>query len=246
MILLGLKTMLLIFFGINTFCKNMELLILFSLAIFMCFFFNSIFRFNKTVFILLASILVFLFVSFFIVLLGFEFLGLVFAMVYIGGIVVMFLFLILIVDVRVENTQKTVFNNNDFFFTFVLSFLFTIFFSLFFYLSYCPLLANNTSFYLFFNKAEICRSDVSFINFYKFNFEIDFDTSLLLKEEFKFRQFYNDDFVLNSVLNSFSFNEIDILGVTLFEQHGLLLCLIGLFLLIATIVAVILCLNIFN
>lgn len=158
----------------------------------------------------------------------------------------MFLFLILIVDVRVENTQKTVFNNNDFFFTFLFSIIFTFFFSLFFYLSYCPLLANDTSFYLFFNKAEICRSDLSFINFYKFNFQIDFDNTLLLKEEFKVRQFYSDDFVLDSILNGFSFDEINILGVTLFEQHGLLLCLIGLFLLVATVVAVILCLNIFN
>ena len=116
----------------------MEILMILFLSTFMCFFINSVFRFNRTVFILLSSVLVFLFVSFFIIFLGFEFLGLVFATVYVGGIVVMFLFLILIVDVRVENTQKLVFKSKDFFFTLIFSIFFTLFFSIFFIYSYCP------------------------------------------------------------------------------------------------------------
>ncbi len=116
----------------------MEILIILFLSTIMCFLINSLFRFNRTVFILLSSVLVFLFVSFFIVFLGFEFLGLIFATVYVGGIVVMFLFLILIVDVRVENTQKLIFKNKDFFFTLFFSIVFTLFFSVFFMYNYCP------------------------------------------------------------------------------------------------------------
>src|SRR5579862_7429586 len=39
---------------------------------------------------------------------GFEFLALSFSMIYIGGIAVMFLFLILVIDVKVDNTRKIV------------------------------------------------------------------------------------------------------------------------------------------
>ena len=138
----------------------MELLILFSLAIFMCFFFNSISHFINFFFFLLACIFFFL-----IVLLDFKFPSLVFTMVYIGGIVVVFLFLIWINGIRMRNIQKGVFSDN-FFFIFVFFFLFTIFFSFFFYLNYCPSLANNTFFHLFFNKVEICTNDFLVDNIY--------------------------------------------------------------------------------
>ena len=214
----------------------MEILIILFLSIFMCFFINSIFRFNRTVFILLSSVLVFLFVSFFIVFLGFEFLGLVFATVYVGGIVVMFLFLILIVDVRVENTQKLIFRNKDFFFTF--------FFSIFFIYNYCPSLANNFSFYKFFNDSQACSSSYEFLRISSFTGERNFDANNLIIE--KIKKFFDIEHQTDVLLDNQIFDEIYMLGVIFPEQHGLLLCLAGLFLLIATIVAVILCLNIFN
>ena len=218
----------------------MEILIILFLSIIMSFLINSIFRFNRTVFILLSSVLVFLFVSFFIVFLGFEFLGLIFATVYVGGIVVMFLFLILIVDVRVENTQKLIFKSKDFFFTLFFSVFFTLFFSVFFMYSYCPTVANTFHFYKFFNDSLIFPQVALQYeeNFYHDQYEIS--PELI---EYKF---FSLESVLDNLFDYTSFDEIEMLGIIFPEQHGLLLCLVGLFLLIATIVAVILCLNIFN
>ncbi len=51
---------------------------------------------------------------------------------------------------------------------------------------------------------------------------------------------------VDNFLDNLDFDEIYMLGVIFPEQHGVLLGLVGLFLLIATIVAVVLCLNIFN
>jgi NADH:ubiquinone oxidoreductase subunit 6 (subunit J) len=187
---------------------------------------------------------VFLFVSFFIVFLGFEFLGLIFATVYVGGIIVMFLFLILIVDVRVENTQKLIFKNKDFFFTLFFSIFFTLFFSIFFIYNYCPTLGNTFHFYKFFNDAKICPTACTedfYLNLDEIQLAgIDTTKDLIINKFFSF------EYILDNFSDNLDFDEIYMLGVIFPEQHGLLLCLIGLFLLIATIVAVILCLNIFN
>ena len=76
------------------------------LNVILIFFINIIFCFNRTVYVLLTSLLLFLLTSFIFIFFEFEFLGLIFGTVYVGGIAVMFLFLILTVDVRVENTEK--------------------------------------------------------------------------------------------------------------------------------------------
>jgi hypothetical protein len=175
----------------------------------------------------------------------------------------MFLFLILIVDVRVENTQKFIFSNKEFLFSTIFSIFFSTIFSIVFINNYCPLLANNISFYLFFNEAEVCKCLQYSYEFYHYdgsivtlanndwpaNLEFMYDSKALEGKLYKKtlkNHFYTNDFVLDSLFGNLSFDEITILGVTFFEQHGMLLVLIGLFLLIATIVAVILCLNIFN
>jgi len=214
------------------------------LSTFMCFFINSVFRFNRTVFILLSSVLVFLFVSFFIVFLGFEFLGLVFATVYVGGIVVMFLFLILIVDVRVENTQKLVFKSKDFFFTLIFSIFFTLIFSIFFIYNYCPILANNTTFFNFFNNVQVCFAKPTYLD--ELHHMGGMEDPVYEFAAKKPEVIYTKNYIFYLFLEKGVFNETIILSEAFLQQHGVLLCLAGLFLLVATIVAVILCLNIFD
>ena len=106
------------------------------------------------------------------------------------------------------------------------------------------MVGNSVSFFTFFDKAEICKTSSSFLDLLSFTGEIDFDPNTVVFE--KQKHFYNDDYVLDFVFENPSFDDVKILGITFFEHHGFLLCLVGLFLLIATIVSVILCLNVFN
>jgi NADH:ubiquinone oxidoreductase subunit 6 (subunit J) len=83
---------------------TIKILILISLI---AYFVNSVFFYNKTSYILIGSIFLFVFSSMLFFILELEFLAIIFSMIYVGGIAVMFLFLILVVDVNIENVEGT-------------------------------------------------------------------------------------------------------------------------------------------
>jgi NADH-quinone oxidoreductase subunit J len=66
---------------------------------------------------------------------GMEFFGLVFLIILMGGISVMFLFILLIIDVRAENNKKTFYFHYSFFISLIFSTIFTGFL-VYFYLFY--------------------------------------------------------------------------------------------------------------
>jgi NADH:ubiquinone oxidoreductase subunit 6 (subunit J) len=97
----------------------------------------------------------FLFTSFIFIFFEFEFLGLIFATVYVGGIAVMFLFLILTVDVRVENNEKVFIWKQMVLSKLIFSIVLSIIFS-FAFLYFCdPLMFASVDFYLYCNKKII-------------------------------------------------------------------------------------------
>src|SRR5271155_5741213 len=75
--------------------------------ILIAFYMNKVFLYNKTSYLLIGSIFLFMFVSIIFFTLELEFLAITFSMIYVGGIAVMFLFLILVVDVNIENVEGT-------------------------------------------------------------------------------------------------------------------------------------------
>lgn len=111
---------------------------------------NNIFLFNRTIYTLLCAVVVFIFVSFYIIYLGFEFLGLSFFITYVGGIAVMFLFLIVVSDAKHENSKelKRYLPKKNLYLVFLIFFC-VIFFSLIFFLSYDFTLFNNYQFKMF-------------------------------------------------------------------------------------------------
>jgi NADH:ubiquinone oxidoreductase subunit 6 (subunit J) len=129
----------------------MLLLKLTILSSVLVFFINIIFCFNRTVYILLTSLLLFLLTSFIFIFFEFEFLGLMFATIYVGGIAVMFLFLILTVDVRVENTERVFIWRQMVLSKLVFSIIFSMLFS-FIFLYFCdPMMFASVDFYLYCN-----------------------------------------------------------------------------------------------
>ena len=78
---------------------------LFSCILILSYLINYIFLLNRTSFLLISSIFIFLSCSIIFFILELEFLAIAFSIVYVGGIAIMFLFLILTVDVRIENAE---------------------------------------------------------------------------------------------------------------------------------------------
>lgn len=192
---------------------------LFWLILILSFIVNIIFIFNKTVYTLVTSVLVFLFVSIFLLFLDLEFLALSFAMIYIGGIAVMFLFLILIVDVKVENT-KNIFFTNNYYFTAV---VFTVFFSFFIsviYISFFDPFSFNSIYF----QDIIKNDDFLLSNSINFNFDI-------------LNYYYICDF---------DFSDLFILGVYFFKFYSINILLIGAYLFIATTIAISLSTSVFE
>src|ERR1700758_1578311 len=66
---------------------------------------NNFFIYNKTSYLLIFSIFIFNSISILFFILELEFIAITFSMIYVGGIAVMFLFLILVVDVNIENVE---------------------------------------------------------------------------------------------------------------------------------------------
>ncbi len=192
---------------------------LFCLIIIFSFIVNIIFIFNKTIYTLVTSVLVFLFVSIFLLFLDLEFLALSFSMIYVGGIAVMFLFLILIVDVKVENTKNIFFTNHNYLVLTVLTVCFSFFFSCLYIEIFDPFIFNTIYF-----QDIIVNNDFIQSNSIYFDFDI--------------LNFY--------YICDFNFSDLFILGVYLFRFCSFNILLIAIYLFIATIIAILLSLNIFE
>lgn len=194
---------------------------LFCLIIIFSFIINIIFIFNKTIYTLIASVLVFLFVSIFLLFLDLEFLALSFSMIYIGGIAVMFLFLILIVDVKVENTKNIFFTNHNYLLLVGLTLFFSFFFSFIYIEFFNPFIFND----IFFQGA-VLRNDFSILSNYSIYFDFGIST------------FY--------YVSDFNFSDLFILGFYLFRFCSFNILLVAIYLFIATIIAILLSANIFE
>lgn len=194
--------------------KLVCLIIIFSFII------NIIFIFNKTIYTLITSVLVFLFVSIFLLFLDLEFIALSFSMIYIGGIAVMFLFLILIVDVKVENTKNIFFTNHNYLLLVGLTVFFSFFFSFVYIEFFDPFIFND----IFFQNAVLIN------NFFMRTNVIYFDFDVLT--------FY--------YVSDINFSDLFILGFYLFRFCSFNILLIAIYLFIATIIAILLSANIFE
>lgn len=194
--------------------KLVCLIIIFSFII------NIIFIFNKTIYTLITSVLVFLFVSIFLLFLDLEFIALSFSMIYIGGIAVMFLFLILIVDVKVENTKNIFFTNHNYLLLVGLTVFFSFFFSFVYIEFFDPFIFND----IFFQNAVLIN------NFFMRTNVIYFDFDVLT--------FY--------YISDINFSDLFILGFYLFRFCSFNILLIAIYLFIATIIAILLSANIFE
>jgi len=140
-------------------------------------------------------------------------------MIYIGGIAVMFLFLILIVDVKVENTKNIFFTNNYYFTAVAL----TVFFSFF----------VSTSYILFFDPFSF--NSIYFQDIIEHN---DFLASNSVKFQFDILNYY--------YICDFDFSDLFILGVYFFKFYSINVLLIGLYLFIATTIAISLSTSVFE
>ena len=177
----------------------------------------------------------------------------------------MFLFLILTVDVRVENNEKVFLRSQISFWKIIFPVIFSVFFS-FVFLWFCdPMMFASMDFYLFCNKKILFSWNYSNEPIYLvhqgenlfshrlFGFT-DFSSLVYSEQDVEYLsvkvdcdytpfsvEFFLDHFVYNDYID-----DVYTLGVLFFFYHSPLLVLIGLFLLVTTIVAVIVCLNIFG
>lgn len=243
----------------------MLLLKLIILSSVLVFFINTIFCFNRTVYILLSSLLLFLMTSFIFIFFEFEFLGLMFGTIYVGGIAVMFLFLILTVDVRVENTERVFIWKQMALGKIVFAVIFSVLFS-FVFLYFCdPMMFASVDFYLYCNRKILFvwslqnepiyllqQSEVLFSP--DCNNYLDFSSLVYSKSDFELKSLekvghympFNFEFFMDYFFYNEYIDDVYTLGVLFFFYHYPLLVLVGLFLLVTTVVAVIICLNIFG
>ena len=84
-----------------------NVIICYLVSLLLIYILNNVFLYHKTSYLLITSIFVFVGISFLFFYLELEFLAITFSMVYVGGIVVMFLFLIMTVDVNIQNVEGT-------------------------------------------------------------------------------------------------------------------------------------------
>lgn len=123
------------------------MLLNFIFSVFLSSFIFWIFKVNKTSYILGYSMLVFVLSFIYFLHIGFEFIALIFMITYIGGIAVMFLFLILVLDVNKENTKPSkLFNYSSLLLIIIVISLANTASKLIFN-NYNPFLFNNFQFY---------------------------------------------------------------------------------------------------
>jgi|SRR5579872_557109 len=85
-----------------------SIIILMCVSFLITFLINKAFIYNKTSYLLMFSIFIFNSITVLFFILELEFIAITFSMIYVGGIAVMFLFLIMVVDVNVENAEGSI------------------------------------------------------------------------------------------------------------------------------------------
>lgn len=203
---------------------------------------NSIFRLNKTVYILLYAVLVFIFISFYLIYLGFEFLALSFFITYIGGIAVMFLFLIIVLNVKLENSReikKPFFKN--YFYILLLNLILVVIFSILFFWVYNYEMFNSREFYqevssIFIDQPTLLGTLLDKTELFNF-YPLTFRGHSLYKVHDLWD--YNFDVTLMHEFNNLQseYSDIFTLGVFLYKEHYLILIAIAFFLLVAIILS---------
>ena len=188
-----------------------------SISFLITFLINEIFIYNKTSYLLIFSIFIFNSISILFFVLELEFIAITFSMIYVGGIAVMFLFLIMVVDVNLENSEGSKIRKSSLVPCFFISFLsiFIVFMLMF-----------NFDVYLF-NSLDFIEisNDVIFRNL-----------SINVGDYFFFQ---HSLLAINSI-------DIWVLSIVLFKSFYLLLILIAMYLFVAIIVSLIFCSNVFE
>jgi NADH:ubiquinone oxidoreductase subunit 6 (subunit J) len=175
------------------------------------------FVYNKTSYLLIFSIFAFNSISVLFFVLELEFIAITFSMIYVGGIAVMFLFLIMLVDVNLENSEGSKIkelSNIPYFLIPVLS------------ISIVYILLLNFDVYLF-NSLDFIEASNDLI---ALNFSINVGDTFFLQQQL---------LAINSI-------DIWILSVVLFKSFYLLVILIAMYLFVAIIVSLIFCSNVFE
>jgi len=170
---------------------------------------------TNPIYSLLWLVISFLFSASLLLLLGQEFLGLIFIVIYVGAIAVLFLFLVMLLDLKFKNLQNK--KNN-------LIFIVT-FYSITFLLFLLILNFNYIKFEFFIYNIDLI--------FKQFKFELKF---LLMYFLFVTNQF---SFVfINWIEFVNSLNEIDLYGFVLYDIFVLQLLLVG-FILLSVLIGVV-------
>ena len=193
--------------------------------ILVAFFMNKIFLYNKTSYLLIGSIFLFMFASIIFFTLELEFLAITFSMIYVGGIAVMFLFLILVVDVNIENVEGTKLVDLKFVDCLIIS-LISIILTFILYINFDIFL---------FNEVEIFFIDNVF----------EYNNSNYLYNEF-LETLYDLYFIQNYPLNLVNFLDLWILSFILFKSFYVVLMLMAYYLFVAIVVSLIFCSNTFE
>ena len=192
-------------------------LTLISISFLIAFLINEIFIYNKTSYLLIFSIFIFNSVSVLFFILELEFIAITFSMIYVGGIAVMFLFLIMVVDVNVENSEGSKIKELS-----VLPCLLI------------PALSIITVYLLMINFDAYLFNSLDFIEIASDLIAVNFSINV------------SDSFFLHQQLLAINSVDIWILSIVLFKSFYLLIILIAMYLFVAIIVALIFCSNIFE
>lgn len=206
---------------------------------------NGIFKQNKTSFILLSGLLVFLLSFCYIIFLGFEFLALSFIITYMGGIIVMFLFLVMVIEVSSENTKELKSSwSLNYIYMVIFGIFCVIFISEVLLFNYDFYSYNNIGFYRFINDNFYCGDGFA-------NYEGLVYTDLKVWNWVNYSRDYflyvantawsTQIFSEFSYLNN-NFGDIYALGLFLYSKYSFLLMLImSLLLLISVILSTSIC-----
>lgn len=180
------------------------------------------FRLTKTVYVMLYSVLVLLFVFMQLITIEFEFFAISVLTVYVGGIAVMFLFLIITVDLKEE--AKPSFRRNLTFWPYFFLALFVVF-VVYWYLalSYDPKFFDPLSIINDIRAGKHCPVDQLT--------HIDNVDDRLTAQTYHYTYYFMD------------FTDINILGWYCYRVLSPYVVAVGLFLFIATLTAVMLCTN---
>jgi NADH:ubiquinone oxidoreductase subunit 6 (subunit J) len=177
---------------------------------------NNFFIYNKTSYLLIFSIFIFNSISILFFILELEFIAITFSMIYVGGIAVMFLFLILVVDVNIENVEGSKIITLKLLPCFIIALVTIVTVQL--------LVINFDAFT--FNTLDFIEFSSDLINF---NFYINLDEIFI----------YNQLGIFNAI-------DLWILSISLFKSFSILIILVAIYLFVAIIVSLIFCSNVFE